>query len=78
MGSGNDFFERVEAEAKWAESQHGPVHSYHELYAFLNEELEELWVEIKKKPCYDREAIMREAVQIAALCWRCTWEDLRG
>ena len=50
---------------------YGPFSSYHEGYAIILEELEELWDEIKKKP-EERNSvrIKREAIQTAAMCLR--------
>lgn len=43
----------------------------HEGYAVILEEMDELWTEIKKnQKIYDLEAQQKEAVQIAAMCFR--------
>ena len=48
---------------------HGPMHSAHEGYAVILEELDELWEEVKKKPrSPENLAAMRsEVVQVAAM-----------
>lgn len=47
----------------------GPHHSPHEAYAVLLEEVDELWDEVRKK-CPDDEAMVVEAVQVAAMALR--------
>lgn len=59
----------VQAEAARAAGIHRPMHSYHEGFAVLKEEVDELWDEIKlKNP--SREAIRKEALQVAAMAVR--------
>jgi hypothetical protein len=59
----------VEVELHNAESLHSPAHSYHEAFAILKEEVDELWEEIKQKePCNQR--ITSEATQVAAMALR--------
>lgn len=54
-----------------ARHQYPPFHSYHEGYAIIKEELEELWTEIKKKPSTrDKEKLRKEAIQTAAMSLR--------
>jgi len=56
-------------EAQRGVSIHGPHHSYHEGYAVLLEEVDELWGEIKaKEPDHGR--IANEATQVAAMALR--------
>lgn len=56
-------------EAQRGVSIHGPHHSYHEGYAVLLEEVDELWDEIKAKtPVHGR--IANEAIQVAAMALR--------
>ncbi|OLS27710.1 MAG: hypothetical protein HeimC2_10700 [Candidatus Heimdallarchaeota archaeon LC_2] len=45
---------------------HKGLHSYHEGYAVLKEEIEELWDEIKKRsPVNDK--LFKEAIQVGAM-----------
>ena len=47
---------------------HGPMHSAHEGYAVILEELDELWEEVKGHRSPENLAAMRsEAVQVAAM-----------
>lgn len=48
---------------------HGPMHSAHEGYAVMLEEMDELWAEIKKREP-DKVAMRAEAIQIAAMAMR--------
>jgi hypothetical protein len=67
------FAELVAAELARARRKHGPMHSAHEGYAVLLEEVEELWADIKR----DRvEPMLSELVQVAAMYQRMA-EDLR-
>ena len=46
-------------------------HSAHEGYAVIAEELDELWMEVKKQHGPERDAAMRrEAIQVAAMALR--------
>ena len=58
------YVELIQATAK-----HGPMHSAHEGYAILLEEVEELWAEVIAQ---DRDVVSlrHEAVQVAALAVR--------
>ncbi len=54
-----------------------PVAGLHEGYAVLLEEVDEFWDEVKaQKP--DKELILAELVQIAAMAQRCAEDVLRG
>jgi len=58
-------------EYKNATLNYGPFASYHEGYAIMAEELEELWAEIKKKPSERDEGKLRaESKQCAAMALR--------
>lgn len=47
---------------------HGPMHSAHEGYAVILEELDELWDEVRKHRSLENLAAMRrEAIQVAAM-----------
>ena len=59
----------VMTELKSATLMHGPMHSAHEGYSVLHEELDELWDEVKTK--HRSVARMRsEAIQVAAMALR--------
>lgn len=65
------FWQAVQAELARAEQMHAPIHSVHEAYAVLLEEVEELWDEVRKKPGARSPArLVEELVQIAAVAWR--------
>ena len=54
----------VATEYNRARRLHAPMHSVHEGYAVLKEEVDELWDEIKRN---DLHAARKEAVQVAAM-----------
>lgn len=55
---------------------HPPMHSLHEAYAVILEEVEELWQEVCKRAAdRDPKAVLTELTQIAAMCQRAA-EDL--
>ncbi|NPV72140.1 MAG: hypothetical protein HPY55_16155 [Firmicutes bacterium] len=61
----------IAAEYKAAVASHPPMASAHEGYAVLLEELDELWAEIKQPEGRRNPwAMMREAVQVAAMAVR--------
>jgi len=46
-------------------------HSYHEGYAVILEEMDELWLEVKKRSVIQNKRILKEeAVQVAAMALR--------
>lgn len=50
---------------------HGPLHSAHEAYAVILEELDEFWEEVRKKQQYrDPVAMRTERLHVAAMCVR--------
>lgn len=62
------FLVDVENEYKRARSRHAPMHSYHEAYAIILEELDEFWEHVRKYPKeYNPDEIYNELVQIAAM-----------
>jgi hypothetical protein len=68
------FLYDVEHELDKARHHHKPIHSLHEGYAVILEELEEVKAEIfKKSP--SRAAVYHELLQTAAMCQR-TAEDV--
>ena len=72
----NDFLARVADELARARKKHPPMHSHHEAYAVLLEELAEVWDEVRRQQP-DVSCIVDELTQVAAMCNR--WvEDLCG
>ncbi len=61
--------ESVRQEVLKAQAQHASMHSSHEGYAVILEELDELWDEVKANRGVE-EAGMKEAVQVAAMACR--------
>lgn len=54
------------AELRRARAKHAPMHSAHEGYAVLLEEVDELWDEVKlREPLYA--AMRKEAIQVGAM-----------
>ncbi len=60
---------QVVAEFRRAQAKHAPMHSPHEGYAVIREELDELWDEVKADGGRAPDALA-EAVQTAAMCIR--------
>lgn len=70
------FTDLVAYESLRAHQVHGPIHSLHEGYGLLIEEVDELFEEIRcKNP--DRSKLATELVQIASICHR-IHDDLLG
>lgn len=66
-----DFFEAAERELQRACEKHPPLHSLHEAYAVILEEVDELKAEVwKQTHARDLQALHAELVQIAAMCAR--------
>lgn len=54
-----------------AEALYPNFHSMHEAYAVILEELDELWEQVRLKPCdRDPDVIYKELIQIAAMALR--------
>ena len=54
-----------------ARANYPPMASYHEGWAIIQEEVEELWAEVRKRPgARDRRKMQEEAVQVAAMALR--------
>lgn len=65
------FFELVRGEHSRAVNNHVSLHSLHEGYAVILEELDELWDQVRKRDGdRDNAAILAELVQIAAMAAR--------
>lgn len=74
--NGGRFAALVSEELERARREHGALKSAHEAYAVILEEVEELWLEAKKRRGNRSDLTMREElVQIAAMCQRAA-EDL--
>lgn len=62
---------KVAAEYAKATANYKPFNSAHEGRAVIEEEFDELWAEIKKRPDQvDQAALEKEAVQLAAMALR--------
>jgi hypothetical protein len=67
----------VHNELERAMTEHAPLHSAHEAWAVIFEELDEFWEEVRKKRDErDRENMRRELIHIAAMACR-TIHDLK-
>jgi len=63
--------EEVDVELTRALRLHGPMHSAHEAYSVLLEEVDEFWEEVRKKTAKrSRERMREELIQIAAMAVR--------
>jgi hypothetical protein len=72
------FQELVAKELQRAREKFPPIHSRHEAYAVMREELEEFWELCRKwkgEPAIGDRKLLRELVQIAAMAQRSA-EDL--
>jgi hypothetical protein len=77
MDSGK-FAERVHQELQRARVLHAPIHSVHEGYSVILEELDELWEEIRQKREKRNEGHMvEELVQVAAMAQRMAEDVLK-
>lgn len=70
------FQEMVTKELLKAKEKHAPINSLHEGYAVILEEVDEFWEEVRKKTSErNKEDVISELVQIAAMCQR-LYEDV--
>lgn len=70
-GKFHTILSEVGAEVVRAGTLHAPMHSHHEGYAVLQEEVEEAWDEIKKKRSErDLVKLREEMIQVAAMAVR--------
>jgi hypothetical protein len=54
-----------------------PIHSLHEGYAVIKEELDEFWEEVKKQDSErNNDRLLEEIVQVAAMCQRVAEDEL--
>ena len=61
----------VQHEVERATAKHAPMHSLHEAYAVILEEVDELWDEVKKRAEQrSSEHVREELTQIAAMAVR--------
>ncbi len=77
IGAGQE----VMGELSKATENHAPMHSAHEGWAVIREEVDELWEEVKKRH-QDIPSMRKEAIQVAAMAIRfvvdvCDREDRR-
>jgi NTP pyrophosphatase (non-canonical NTP hydrolase) len=72
----NWFADAVKRELQAARKGNPPMHSLHEGYAVIMEEVEEFWAEVMRKPAErNKKRLAEELMQVAAMCQR-TAEDL--
>jgi len=65
------FLSCVADELAVAQSKHPPLHSAHEGFAVILEEVDELKAEVWRKPAErSKSALRQELIQIAAMCAR--------
>lgn len=66
----HDIYQRIGRELEFAESNFAPFNSYHEGYAVLLEEVDELWTAIKSKVNTRDNDVRGEAIQVATMAVR--------
>lgn len=67
----HSFLKQVEHELSRARRKHPPLHSLHEAYAVLLEEVDEFKAQVwQQAAARDRQAMLLELVQIAAMAMR--------
>ncbi len=73
-----NFLQDVSSELRSARKAHGRIHSAHEGYAVILEELDEFWEEVRRKRADRSASAMRlELIQIAAMAARTAVDVLR-
>ena len=73
----DDVMAVIKKEASRATDKHPPMHSHHEAYSVILEELDEYWLEVKKggSTCpRDPEALKTELIHTAAMCARALYD----
>jgi hypothetical protein len=71
MTDGQKAMVAVKEELALAQQKFPPMRSFHEGYAILQEEVDELWTEVKaSKPDSDTARMRAEAIQVAAMALR--------
>lgn len=69
------FLDLVQVEVVSAQQKHQPLNSGHEAYAVILEEIDEFWLEVKKRPRNrNKQAMLEELIQIAAMCARTAFD----
>lgn len=69
MSKRDEILSEISLESTKAVNKHGPVHSLHEAYGLITEELAEFFDEVRKKSAKrDLKNTRKELVQIAAMC----------
>ncbi len=63
------FASHVATALEYARRKHPPIHSLHEGYAIIKEELDEFWDEVKRQEPSPT-AVVSELLHIAAMCQR--------
>jgi len=66
----------VQAEVIWATEHYPPIRSWHEGYAIILEELDEVWDEVRHR-CKKTKKVQHELLQVAAMAIR-TLIDVEG
>lgn len=67
----SEFATLVEEELRRARGLHAPLHSLHEGYAVLLEEVDELWAAVKRRgEWFNQDEVLAELVQVAAMAQR--------
>lgn len=61
------YLNELKEECKKGIEKRGPFANFHEAYAVILEEMEEMWEEIKKKKPFEK-LIKEECVQVGAMC----------
>jgi NTP pyrophosphatase (non-canonical NTP hydrolase) len=65
----SEALQAIQSEASRAAGKHAAFNSFHEGYAVILEELDEVWEEVKKK-VVDKEELKKEIIQVGAMAVR--------